>query len=117
MERLLRQANDPNTMDTPSIAAPTIIRMMKREERFERKNANVEPAQKITAPSRNARSDAIRVIVFPEKYPIDRNNPKKAPSETSAIDRIAIAKNTRLKKVCQGKSRWTISFIQNLPIC
>ena len=92
------------------MADPTIIRIMRREERLERKNANAEPAQKITAPSRNARSDAIRVIVFPEKYPIERNDPKKAPSETSAIDRIAIAKNILMKKARQDKSKWIISF-------
>jgi hypothetical protein len=85
---------------------------MKREVSLERKNANPDPAQKITAPSRNARSDAIHVIVFPEKYPIERNNPKKAPSETSAIDRIAIAKTTRPKRARQGKSKWIIQFTQ-----
>jgi len=79
VEGLSRQINHPKTTDMPSIAAPTIIRMMKREESLERKNANAEPAQKMTAPSKNARSDAIRVIVFPEKYPIDRNDPKKSP--------------------------------------
>jgi hypothetical protein len=110
MERLLRQINHPNTTDIPSIAAPTIIMIMKREERFERKNANAEPTQKMKAPSRNAKSDAIHVIVFPEKYPIERNNPKKAPSETSAIDRIAIAKNILSKKARQDKSKWIIPF-------
>ena len=109
-EGLSRQINHPKTTDMPSIAAPTIIRIMKREESLERKNANAEPAQKITAPSRNARSDAIHEIVFPEKYPIERNNPKKAPSETSAIDRIAIAKNIRSKRARQDKSKWIISF-------
>jgi len=111
MEKLPRQINHPNTTDMPSIAAPTIISMMKREVIFERKNANAEPAQKITAPSTNARSDAIHVIVFPEKYPTERNSLKKMPARyKSAIDKIANAKNIRVKKVRKGKPKWVISF-------
>ena len=105
-----RQTNHPNTTDIPSIAAPTIINMMKREVILERKNADAEPAQKITAPSTNARSDAIHVIVFPEKYPTERNNLKKTPNDTSAIDKIAKANNILVKKVRQGKPIWIISF-------
>jgi hypothetical protein len=93
------------------MAAPMIIKAFTVDERLEWKNAMSAPAKKMTAPSKNARSDAILVIDFCEKYPSGKNSPKKTPMTTLAIDRTDMTKNTLPKKVFRSRSKRTLPSI------